>query len=84
MTQTNIFSGEAHQLRVIFDLCEPNVDGLISLRRLQQLFEEYANSTSISPDTFPLPMIYAAKVILYFQNIPIKLMSMYKINSKAK
>ena len=54
------------QLHAVFDLCQPDMEGLISLRRLQQLFEEHENasSSSTSSDQVPTEMLVAAKVII--------------------
>ena len=41
MSQPNIFDGDEQQIRAVFDLCQPNKDGLISLRMFQQLYEEH-------------------------------------------
>ena len=41
MSQQNIFNGDEQEIRAVFDLCQPNKDGLISLRVFQQLYEEH-------------------------------------------
>ena len=36
-------------LRAVFELCEPNHEGLISLRKLQELFQSHSpNNNSVS------------------------------------
>ena len=36
------FTKGSEELRVVFQMCVPNEDGLISLRKLQELFEQHA------------------------------------------
>ena len=33
-------------LRAVFELCEPNPEGLISLRKLQELFQSHSSTSN--------------------------------------
>ena len=55
MSQLELFDGDVQQIRTVFDLCDPNEDGLISLRKFQQLYEEHAHGYSQNaPDLLKL------------------------------
>ena len=43
MSTPSMFNGDEQQIRAVFDLCQPNKDGLISLRMFRQLYEEHTN-----------------------------------------
>ena len=40
------FTGNTEDLRTVYELCEPNHEGLISLRKLQELFQSHSSSVS--------------------------------------
>ena len=37
----------SEDLRAVFELCEPNSEGLISLRKLQELFQQHSSATNV-------------------------------------
>ena len=41
------FTGNTEDLRTVYELCEPNHEGLISLRKLQELFQSHSSSVSL-------------------------------------
>lgn len=41
------FTGNTEDLRTVYELCEPNQEGLISLRKLQELFQSHSSSVSL-------------------------------------
>ena len=42
------FTGNTEDLRTVYELCEPNHEGLISLRKLQELFQSHSSSVSLN------------------------------------
>lgn len=46
------FTGNTEDLRTVYELCEPNHEGLISLRKLQELFQSHSSSASPSSEDF--------------------------------
>ena len=41
------FTGNTEDLSTVYELCEPNQEGLISLRKLQELFQSHSSSVSL-------------------------------------
>ena len=64
MSQPNIFNGDEQQIRPVFDLCQPNKDGLISLRKFQQLYEEHTYGPE-GNDNVSDPLVSYALNILF-------------------
>ena len=46
------FTGNTEDLRTVYELCEPNHEGLISLRKLQELFQSHSSSVSLITSYF--------------------------------
>ena len=46
------FTENTEDLRTVYELCEPNHEGLISLRKLQELFQSHSSSVSLIMITY--------------------------------
>ena len=64
MSQPNIFNGDELQIRAVFDLCQPNKDGLISLRKFQQLYEEHTYGPEGNDNVSDPLVSYALKILI--------------------
>ena len=67
------FTGNTEDLRTVYELCEPNHEGLISLRKLQELFQSHSSSVSLIaylPTYFNCYAKYVGREVI--NKIPIK------------
>ena len=63
MSTPSMFNGDEQQIRAVFDLCQPNKDGLISLRMFRQLYEEHTNGPEGKSQSCDPPVSYASLIL---------------------